>query len=345
MAAKKIYPALDLGRESGIAPSQFRASGRHVAVVGAIVDGEQSYFDNGVLAGKSKPEQGITFGPEVLRAMSGRRVLALWFTATLDEEGKSGWFGLTVGEMRIDALKKDGYRDPSAFQSKLTDSSRGRVSVFQMKEPERKALLPLLKANPELWVNASRTFRDTVIAAVPEAEAIGVADGAVSSEGDPGTGAPHVSVGAAGGPPPATLRSGGRDVTMVGIVVVDGKAEWDNGLLSGKSKPEQGIAFSPEPLRAVGGKRAVGVWVSVVRGEDGRPGWYGATVGEMRIDAAKKEGFRDVSAWSLKLNDAARGRVDLWRLKPEERTPVLALLQAHAGLWDAASENLATAAE
>ena len=103
MAAKTIYPALDLGAESGIQPSRFRASGRHVSVVGAIVDGDQVYFDNGVLAGKSKAEQGITFGPEVLRAMGGRRVLALWFTATLDEEGKSGWFGLTVGEMRIDA--------------------------------------------------------------------------------------------------------------------------------------------------------------------------------------------------------------------------------------------------
>jgi hypothetical protein len=336
MAAKQTYPVLDLGRESGVPASQFRASGRHVSVVGAVVDGDQAYFDNGVLAGKSKPEQGITFGPEVLRAMQGRRVLALWFTATLDEAGKAGWFGLTVGEMRIDTAKKDGYRDPSAFQSKLTDSSRGRVSVFQMKEPERKALLPLLKAKPELWANASRTFRDTVLAAVPEAASIGQA-----AEGGIATGAPAVDVGAG---PASTLRSGGRDVTMVGIVVQDGKAAWDNGLLNGKSKAEQGIVFGPEALRAVGGKRAVGVWVSVVRGEDGTPGWFGATVGEMRIDAAKKEGFRDVSAWSLKLNDSARGRVDLWRLKPEERAPVLALLQARADLWENASENLVTAA-
>jgi hypothetical protein len=335
MAAKN-YPVLELGRESGIAPSQFRASGRHVSVVGAIVDGEKAYFDNGVLAGKSKAEEGITFGPEVLRAMGGRRVLALWFTATL-EDGKAGWFGLTVGEMRIDGAKKDGYRDASAFQSKLTDSSRGRVTVFQMKEPERKALLPLLQAKPDLWVNASRLFRDTVIAAVPEAAAIGA-----SSSGE--TGAPIVDLGAQGGIPPATLRAGGRDVTMLGCTVVDGKASWDNGLLAGKSAPEQGIVFGPEPLRAVGGKRAVGVWVSVVKGEDGKTGWYGATVGEMRIDAAKKEGFRDVSAWSLKLNDAARGRVDLWRLKPEERAAVVALLQASPDLWDAASENVLTAA-
>jgi len=340
MAARQSYPVLDVGRESGVAPSQFRASGRHVTVVGAVLDGENAYFDNGVLAGKSKPEQGITFGPEVLRAMQGRRVLALWFTAALDEEGKAGWFGLTVGEMRIDAAKKDGYRDPSAFQSKLTDSSRGRVSVFQMKEPERKALLTLLAVKPDLWVHASRTFRDTVLAAVPEAASVGAA----ASAGAAGAGAPAVVLPGTGGPPPSTLRSGGRDVTMLGIVLQDGRAEWDNGLLAGKAKVEQGIVFGPEALRAVGGKRAVGVWVSVVRGEDGRTGWFGATVGEMRIDAAKKEGFRDVSAWSLKLNDAARGRVDLWRLKPEERTPVLALLQANADLWEAASENLVTAA-
>jgi hypothetical protein len=338
MPAKKIYPDLDMGRESGAEPSRFRASGRHVAVVGAIIDGGESYFDNGVLGGKSKPEQGITFGPEVLRAMQGRRVLALWFTATLDEEGKSGWFGLTVGEMRIDAAKKDGYRDASAFQSKLTDSSRGRVSVFQMKEGERKGLLPLLQARPELWINASRTFRDTVLAAVPEAAAIGA-----SSAASPGATA-ELPTGAAGGPPPASLRSGGRDVTVLGMLVQDGKAAWDNGLLVGKSAAEAGITFGPEALRAVGGKRAVGVWVSVVRGEDGREGWYGATVGEMRVDPAKKEGFRDVSAWSMKLNDAARGRVDLWRLKPDEKGPVFALLQARADLWESASENLLTAA-
>ena len=67
-------------------------------------------------------------------------------------------------------------------------------------------------------------------------------------------------MGEPGGPPVATLRSSGRDVTVAGIVIQDGKAAWDNGLLTGKSKAEQGIAFGPEALRAVGGKRTVGVW-------------------------------------------------------------------------------------
>jgi len=340
------YPQIDLGRESGAVPSEFRVSGRFISVVGAVIDGKEAYFDNGVLSGKSKPEQGITFGPEVLRAMGGRRVLALWFAAANDEAGKTGWLGLTVGEMRIDAAKKDGYRDPSAFQTKLMDAARGRVAVTQLKEPERQPLLALLAKKPELWANAARPFRDTVAAAIPEAASLGTA-GAAAADAAAATaaGPPVVDIGKESGFPPATLRAFGRELAVVGCVVQDGKAAWDNGLISGKAKVEQGIAFGAEPARAANGKRVPAIWISIARGEDGRPGWFGASVGEMRIDAAKKEGFRDLSAWAVKLNDAARGRVELWRLKPEEKAAVVGLLQAREDLWEGASENMLTASE
>jgi hypothetical protein len=340
------YPKIELGREGGLAPSEFRVSGRFITIVGAVIDGADAYFDNGVLSGKSKAEQGITFGPEVLRAMQGRRVLALWFAAAADESGKAGWLGLTVGEMRIDAAKKDGYRDVGAFQTKLMDAARGRVSVTQLKEAERKPLLALLAKKPELWANALRSFRDTVIAAIPEAASLGTAAAAaVDAAAATAAGPPEVDIGVESGFPPATLRAFGRELAIVGCTVQDGKAVWDNGLLSGKSKVEQGIAFGAEPARAMGGKRVAAVWVSVARREDGKPGWFGASMGEMRIDAAKKEGFRDLSAWTVKLNDAARGRVELWRLKPEEKTAVLGLLQAREDLWEACSENMRTASE
>src|SRR5258708_3017066 len=103
--AGSSYPSLDFGRQPAVPPSEFRITGKPVAVVGGVIDGAEGYFDNGVLAGKSKPEQGITFGPEVLRAMGGRRVLALWLAVSKNEEGKPGWCGLSVGEMRIDAAK------------------------------------------------------------------------------------------------------------------------------------------------------------------------------------------------------------------------------------------------
>jgi hypothetical protein len=338
------YPHLDFGRETGVAPSEFRIASRPVSVAGAVIDGAEAFFDNGVLAGKSKPEQGITFGHEVLRAMGGRRVLALWLAVANDEAGKPGWFGLSVGEMRIDAAKKDGYRDVNAFQTKLTDAARGRVSVFQLKDPEKPVLLSLLARQPDLWAHAVRTFRDTVIAAIPAAASLGGAE-AGGGAADEGTGYPKVDIGSESGFPPTTVRAFSRDVVLIGCVVQDGKAVWDNGLLAGKAKAEAGIAFGPEPMRAMAGKRAVAVWVSVARQEDGKPGWFGVSVGEMRIDPAKKEGFRDVSAWPMKFNDAARGRIELWRLKPEERTAVSGLLQEQAALWESAFENVRTAAD
>jgi len=338
------YPDLDLGRETGIEPARFRVAGRNVVVVGAVIDGEEAYFDNGVLQSKSKVEAGVTFGPEVLRAMGGRRVLALWLSAARDAAGKIGWLGVAVGEMRIDAAKKDGFRDVSAFSAKLTDAARGRVTVWQMKEPERKAFLKLLEAKPDLWTHAARGFRDTVAATIPEAADMAKGD-ASAAAGPSSAGSPDVPVGAEGGVRPAALRTSGRDVTVVGILVQDGKASWDNGVLVGKSKAEEGIAFGGEALRAMGGKRVCAVLASATRHEDGKPGWFGASVAEMRIDAAKKEGFKDLGAASHKMNDAARGRVEFWRLKPEERKAVGDLLRSRADLWEAAFENVRSALE
>ena len=339
------HPDLDVGRETGVDPARFRASGRNVVVVGAVIDGEGASFDNGVLQSKSKVEQGITFGPEVLRAMGGRRVLALWLSAAKDAAGNLGWLGVTVGEMRIDAAKKDGYRDVSAFSTKLTDAAQGRVAVWQMKPAERKAFLGLLGAKPDLWVNAARGFRDTVTAAIPEAAELGKAPAEAGAAAAGAEGFPEVPVGAEGGVRAATLRSFGRDVTVVGVVVQDGKAVFDNGVLQGRSKAEAGIAFGPEPLRAMAGKRVCVVFVSAARQEDGKPGWFGATVSELRIDFAKKDGFKDLAAAGLKLNDAARGRVEVWRLKPEERKAVGDLLRSRADLWEAAFENVRNALE
>lgn len=332
------YPELPMGREGGFEPSRLRMDGRRTTVVGAVIDGEEAYFDNGILVGKGKVEEGVTFGPEVLRAMGGRRVLALWFAATTHESGKPGWHGLTVGEMRIDAAKKDGFRDVNAFQNKLTDAARGRTAVWQMKEEERGVLAKLLASKPGLWKHASRSFRDTVLATLPSLSSL---DTAADDDGVPAdAGAPSVDLGSGTGVPARTLRSGGRDVTIVGLLLDRGRAEWDNRVLVGKSPVEEGVDFGPEPLRAMGGARSCLVWVAVARREDGTPGFHGVTVSEMRIDAAKKQGYRDVVAYGTKVNEAARGRVEIGRLKPEERAALETLLKAEEGLWQAAVENI-----
>jgi hypothetical protein len=336
------YPELDLGKETGVNPTKLRAASRPITIVGGIVDAEKAYFDNGLLAGKAKVEQGIAFGPEVLRAMGGRRVLALWLAAAKDETGKPGWIGLTVGEMRIHDQKKEGYRDVSAFQTKLTDASKGRVAIWQMKEGERKALLGLLQQKPELWIHASKGFRDTVMSSVPEATQIGAGAGDAPADQ---VGAPKVDLGVDTGFPASTLRSGGRDVSLVGMVVEGATATWDNGLLSGKSKAEQGITFGAEPMRAQSGKRVCGLYIAVARNEEGKPGWFGLSCADMRIDAVKKEGFKDLAAQAMKVNDAARGRVELWRLKPEEKQAVVKLLQGKADFWEAAFETVRSAFE
>jgi hypothetical protein len=339
-------PDLDLGRESGVDPARFRISGRNVVVVGAVIDGAEAYFDNGVLQSKSKPEQGITFGPEVLRAMGGRRVLAVWMAAARDPAGRMGWLGVSVGEMRIDAAKKDGFRDVSAFSTKLTDAAQGRTSVWQMKEPERQAFLGLLSKKPELWTHAARGFRETVSSTIPAAAALGTGPATPGSEAAAAlTGPPAVGLGAEGGVLPVSLRSHGREVTVVGAVVDGAAASFDNGVLQAKSGAEAGIVFGGEPLRAMGGKRVCTILLAVARREDGKPGWFGATVSELRIDAAKKEGFRDIASGSLKLNDAARGRVEVWRLKPEEKKTLGDLLRSRADLWEAAFENVRGAFE
>jgi hypothetical protein len=337
-------PVLEMGRESGVEAIRFRAHGRAVTVCGATIDGETGVFDNGVLESKSKLEQGIDFGPEVLRAMNGKRVLAIWLAAANGADGKPGWIGLSVGEMRIEAAKKQGWRDVTAFSVKLMEAAKGRVAISQMKALELKALLGLLAQKPDLWVNAEKAFRTTVLSIAPVAAEIGATDASRSAAAAaPATGSPPVLAGAEGGFPPATLRSFSRDVTIVGVLLQDGTAVWDNGVLTGKSKAEQGVTFGAEPLRAMQGKRVCAIFLAATRQEDGKPGWFGATVAEMRIDAAKKDGFKDLAAGSMKLNDAARGRVEVWRLKPEERKALGDLVRAKSDLWESAFENFRAA--
>ena len=59
-AMPQDYPDLDMGRETGVEPARFRIAGRNVVVVGAVIDGAEAYFDNGVLQSKSKVEAGVT---------------------------------------------------------------------------------------------------------------------------------------------------------------------------------------------------------------------------------------------------------------------------------------------
>ncbi|NUN52145.1 MAG: YwhD family protein [Planctomycetaceae bacterium] len=333
--AQDAYPELDFGRETGVPPSRFRVSGRKTTVVGAVIDGDAAAFDNGILAGKAKVEEGIKFGPEVLRALGGRRVIALWLAAVNDDQGRAGWYGMTVGEMRIDRVKGEGFRDVAAFQSKLADAAAGRTAVWQLKEEERGHLVKLLATQPSLWMHAAKSFRDTLSSTIPELKDLEVA-AAKSGEAAPASGPPLLALGREGGFEPRTLRTAGRDLSILGVLVDGASAAWDNGVLEGKSRVEAGVTFGPEVLRAMGGKRFCAVWVAVARGEDGAPGYFGATVCDMRIDVMKKDGFRDVGAHSMKLNDAARG-------KPEEKKALGDLLKGQPELWANAVENLQNA--
>lgn len=342
--AQDTYPELDIGREGGVPPSKFRIGGRKTAVVGAVIDGDEAYFDNGILANKARVEEGITFGPEVLRALGGRRVIAIWLAATTDDEGRPGWYGMTVGEMRIDRVKGDGFRDVAAFQTKFSDAASGRTAVWQLKEKERLQLAKLIASKPELWRHSAKSFRDTMTTTIPtllELETTATAAEQAAEE----AGSPRLELGTERGFAPRTLRSGGRDITIVGALIDGAKAEWANGILESRSRVEEGVTFGPEVLRAMGGKRYCGVWVAVTRGEDGHPGYFGATVCDMRIDAAKKDGWRDVNAHSMKLNNAARGSVELFKLKPEEKKALGDLLRSQPDLWKNAVENLQNAFE
>jgi hypothetical protein len=336
--AKVNYPAIALGSEGGVPPSKIRVSGRLVTVVGALIDGGKVSFDNGVLQGRSQVEKDINFGPEVLRAMRGRRVLALFLAVVKQETGEDGWFGMTIGEMRIDAASRDGFKDANAFTTKLTESARGRVATFALKDADKAPVEACLRAHPDLWRHAHRTFRDTLLQAIPTLATLDApaGDGAAAATATP----------ADGGRPPRTLRVAGRDVTILGAVVDGTKAEWDNGLLDGAARVEKGINFGAEPLRAVSGRRVCGLWICAAGQEEGdEPGYFGVTVGLMRIDENKSDGFKDLAAHGVKLNEAARGRVELGRLLPAERTAVAALLKGRADLWEHAAENIRNSLE
>ena len=264
-----IAAALDFGRETGVPATSLRAGGRTIHVVTGLVEGARGIFDNGLLAGKARIEQGIKWGPEVLRAVKGRKVLACWVAVAAREDGKPGWYGLTTYEMRVEDSTKDGYRDTTGWPAKLMDAARGRVEVFRLAPEQKAGVLLLLQSRADLWKNAFPAFRETAVTALG-----GEAGGAPTGE------YPFLGAGAEGGAPPRTLRAGGRNVAVGGVILDGAKAAWDHGALTGQSKVEKDVVFGPEPLRAMKGRRVCTVWVSAVRREDGKDGWFGATVGD-----------------------------------------------------------------
>jgi hypothetical protein len=260
------------------------------------------------------------------------------WAAAHDDEGNAGWFGLTVGEMRVDTAKNDGFKDEAAFSTKLQEAAKGRVSLFKMQDDERSKVATILKGTGDLWKNAHDGFKRSVTAAIPELDAD---EAAWADEGGGGA----IKIGTEGGVEPTELRVSGRDVVLVGAVIDGSEAYWDNGVLRGTSKVEQGVTFGDEVLRAMGGRPVQLIWACIVEDEDGDRGFYGLTVGDCRIDTAKQDGFKDLRAHSGKLNEAAKGRCEAWKLKGDAKGKMLELLKAQGPLWENATETIHDAFE
>lgn len=128
--------------------------------------------------------------------------------------------------------------------------------------------------------------------------------------------------------------------TLTSVLLKDGKAEIDEGLMHGRSDLEKGIKFTKKPHELPDAVRYHVAWVAM----KGSERYLGVTVTDFYVDRPQRLGARDLSAQVNAMSRAISGSVELGDIGPQEKAALRRLLEERGkSLWEAAPEPLKTA--
>jgi hypothetical protein len=135
--------------------------------------------------------------------------------------------------------------------------------------------------------------------------------------------------------------AGSIDLSDVACVMIDeGVAYIDVGIMHAKSKVERGIRFSPNKEDVPNGRPCWIVWVAVDRNEEGAF-YAGATSCEMLVDTEAKRGWKILADHVNRLDSAIKRRFILDNIGETEKAALRKLLVEHnAEWWDRSPEEL-----
>lgn len=124
------------------------------------------------------------------------------------------------------------------------------------------------------------------------------------------------------------------------ILIDEGGARIDPGLIHAKSRVERGIKFSSNKEEVPNGKLYWIVWVAVDRNEAG-PYYAGVAACPMLIDREARRGWKILADHVNRMDDALKRRIRLDELGTIERKALRELLEKRdQAMWKNSSEEL-----
>lgn len=127
--------------------------------------------------------------------------------------------------------------------------------------------------------------------------------------------------------------AGSIDLSDVACVMIDeGVAYIDVGIMHAKSKVERGIKFTPNKEDTPNGRQCWIVWVAVDRNEEGSY-YAGVTSCEMLVDSEAKRGWKILADHVNRLDYALKRRYMLDNLGEVEKAALRKLLVEHNAEW------------
>ncbi len=141
--------------------SLFGGAGFGDVVLGAVViDGSDTYFDDGALHGRSRVESDVRFvGDRNQLGDGARRVLLVWVAVKPQAGGQHGYIGLADSELWVDRDQGLGYKPLTDHANRMGDAVGGRVRLDRLSAVEHQRLHRCLQEQLELWQHASPTVR------------------------------------------------------------------------------------------------------------------------------------------------------------------------------------------
>lgn len=137
-------------------------------------------------------------------------------------------------------------------------------------------------------------------------------------------------------------KSHSTDDQMRGLsaVLVDGEAVFiDNGAIHAKSRVEKGITFVKDKTLVEHPRDVWCFWVTLKRREGGVQGYHAIQGFAMEIDAAKSNGFKNLSDSVNKMDHVVKGLSSLTDVPEAVKVKLHQFLKSRTELWEHASDN------
>lgn len=146
--------------------SVFGGAGFGDVLLGAVViDGQEAYFDDGALHGRSRVEAGIEFWSDRTQLSDGsaQRIFFVWVAVKEQGPQRYGYIGLADTEIWVDRDRGIGYKNLTEQANRMSEAVGGRVRLDRLTADERTLLAQCLRERAMLWRHAG----PAVTAALP----------------------------------------------------------------------------------------------------------------------------------------------------------------------------------